>query len=64
MSPKKCYDQHESSFTILLRKISIKANDMGDYYCENYTLNKSSKWYIVYICRVFQKGLIVDKFFL
>ena len=23
-----------------------------------YTLNKSSKWYTVYICRVLQKGLI------
>ena len=27
-----------------------------------YTLNKSSKWYIVYICRVFLKGLSADKF--
>ena len=26
-----------------------------------YTLNKSSKWYIVYICRVFRKGLNADK---
>ena len=28
-----------------------------------YTLNKSSKWYIVYICRVFLRGLIVDEFY-
>ena len=28
-----------------------------------YTLNKSSKWYIEYICRVFQKGLNADKSF-
>ena len=30
---------------------------------ETYTLSKSSKWYIVYICRVFHKGLIADKFY-
>ena len=30
---------------------------------KSYTLNKSSKWYIVYIWRVFQKGLIADKFY-
>ena len=28
-----------------------------------YTLNKSSKWYIVYICRVFQKEWSADKFY-
>ena len=28
-----------------------------------YTLNKSSKWYIVHICRVFQTGLFADKFY-
>ena len=28
-----------------------------------YTLNKSFKWYIVYICRVFRKGLIVYEFY-
>ena len=28
-----------------------------------YTLNKSSKWYIVYICRVSRKGLYADKFY-
>ena len=25
------------------------------------TLTESFKWYIVYICRVFQKGIIADK---
>ena len=29
----------------------------------DYTLNKSSKWYIVYICMVFRKGLSADKFY-
>ena len=28
-----------------------------------YTLNKSSKCYIVYICRVFRKGLNADKLY-
>ena len=28
-----------------------------------YTLNKSSKWYIVYSCRVFRKGLNADKLY-
>ena len=28
-----------------------------------YTLNKSSKWYIVYICRVCQTCLGADKFY-
>ena len=32
-------------------------------YYDVYTLNRSSKWYIVYICRVFQKGLNADKFY-
>ena len=27
------------------------------------TLIKSCKWYTVYICRVFQKGLIADEFY-
>ena len=27
-----------------------------------YTLNKSSKWYIVYICKVFRIGLNADKY--
>ena len=31
--------------------------------CFEYTLNKSSKWYTVYICRVFRKGLNADKFY-
>ena len=30
---------------------------------KQYTLNKSSKWYIVYICRVLQKGLIAHEFY-
>ena len=30
-------------------------------YHTHYTLNKSSKWYIVYISRVFPKGLNADK---
>ena len=28
-----------------------------------YTINKSSKWYIVYICKVFQKGWRAGKFY-
>ena len=28
-----------------------------------YTLNKSSKWYIVYIDRIYQKDSIADKFY-
>ena len=30
----------------------------------DYTLYKSSEWYIVYICMLFQRVLIVDEFFL
>ena len=32
-------------------------------YSDVTTLNKSSKWYIVNICRVFQKGLFADEFY-
>ena len=46
-------------FNNILRKFQLNGL-LAPTFC--YTLNKSSKWYIVYICRVFQKGLFADEF--
>ena len=40
---------------------------LGNMFCKGsivYTLNKSSKWYIMFICRVFRKGLNADIFYI
>ena len=63
-------------FSLSLKKSIYKTTyenrndlDLSEYWWEHlhikdYTLNKSSKCYIVYIWRVFQKGFSSDKFYL
>ena len=53
----------ESVSTGCLSNPTMNARDTANAMYINYTLNKSFKWYKVYICRVLQKGFIADEFY-
>ena len=54
---------HHKYATIWHYNVIMKRCDSEPFPKCAYTLNKSSKWYIVRICRVFQEGLIADEFY-